>query len=80
MVGTRLFSWNTMAMPRWRASSGVRGVASTPSTSILPEVSATTPAITFVSVDLPAPFSPTSAWISPRRSSKSTFSMAGTPA
>ena len=26
MVGTRLFSWNTMAMPRWRASSGVRGV------------------------------------------------------
>ena len=38
MVGTRLFSWNTMAMPRWRASSGVRGAASTPSTSILPEV------------------------------------------
>jgi len=56
------------------------GAAATPFTSIVPEVNATTPAITFVSVDLPAPFSPTSAWISPRRSSKSTFSIAGTPA
>ena len=53
---------------------------SRPSISILPEVSGTTPAITLVSVDLPAPFSPTSAWISPRRRSKSTSSMAGTPA
>ena len=26
--------------------------------------------MTFISVDLPAPFSPASAWISPRRSSK----------
>ncbi len=38
MVGTRLFSWNTMAMPRWRASSGVFGAASTPFTNIEPEV------------------------------------------
>ena len=69
-----------MAMPRWRASSGDFGETSTPSTVIVPEVSVTTPAITLVSVDLPAPFSPTSAWISPRRRSKSTFSIAGTPA
>ena len=39
---------------------------STPSTVIVPEVRVTTPAMTLVSVDLPAPFSPTSAWISPR--------------
>ncbi|MGY3133687.1 hypothetical protein ACVWZM_004369 [Bradyrhizobium sp. USDA 4501] len=61
MVGTRLFSWNTMAMPRLRASSGVRGATSVPSTLMPPDVKVTTPAITLVSVDLPAPFSPTSA-------------------
>src|SRR5579884_4202949 len=33
----------------------------------------------FISVDLPAPFSPSSAWISPRRRSKSTESFASTP-
>src|SRR5437763_7096562 len=33
----------------------------------------------FISVDLPAPFSPSSAWISPRRRSKSTASFASTP-
>src|SRR6478672_6919773 len=33
----------------------------------------------FISVLLPAPFSPSSAWISPVRSSKSTWSLARTP-
>src|SRR5580765_5050137 len=33
----------------------------------------------FISVDLPAPFSPRSAWISPRPRSKSTASFASTP-
>ena len=33
----------------------------------------------FISVDLPAPFSPSSAWTSPRRSSKSTWSLATMP-
>src|SRR5436309_10366308 len=33
----------------------------------------------FISVDLPAPFSPSSAWTSPRRRSKSTRSSATTP-
>src|SRR5262245_28920338 len=32
-----------------------------------------------MSVDLPAPFSPSSAWTSPRRRSKSTWSLATTP-
>ena len=68
-----------MAMPRLRASSGVRGTISLPAISIVPEVSVTTPAMTLVRVDLPAPFSPTSAWISPSRRSKSTLSIAGWP-
>src|SRR4029079_6976070 len=33
----------------------------------------------FISVDLPAPFSPSSAWTSPSRSSKSMLSFARTP-
>ena len=33
--GTRLFSWNTMAMPRSRASSGDFGETGWPSTSIV---------------------------------------------
>src|SRR6478736_5366919 len=33
----------------------------------------------FMSVDLPAPFSPSSAWTSPGRTSKSTWSLARTP-
>src|SRR6186997_3155417 len=33
----------------------------------------------FISVDFPAPFSPSRAWISPRRRSKSTRSLARTP-
>ena len=58
IVGTRLFSWKTIAMPRLRASTGVWGLISKPSRSIFPAFSVTTPAMTFVSVDLPAPFSP----------------------
>ncbi len=53
-----------MPMPRRRASSGDLGETSTPSRIIVPDVRVTTPAITLVSVDFPAPFSPTSAWIS----------------
>ena len=33
----------------------------------------------FMSVDLPAPFSPSSAWISPSRRSRSTASFASVP-
>ena len=69
-----------MAMPRWSAWTGVSGRTSRPSINICPEVRATTPAMTLVRVDLPAPFSPTSVWISPGRSAKSMSSMAGTPA
>ncbi len=42
-----------------------------------PSVGGMTPAISLHSVDLPAPFSPTSAWISPEKSSKSAFCQRG---
>ena len=77
MAGTRLVSWNTMAMPARSASAGVEKETSLPSKLILPSVSLNTPAMTLVRVDLPAPFSPSSAWISPLRRSKSTFLKAG---
>jgi len=80
MLGTRLVSWNTMAMPWWWASSGVLKLTSRPSSSMCPELSVTTPASTLDSVDLPAPFSPSKACTSPRRRLKSTSSIAGTPA
>ncbi len=67
-------------MPSSRASVGVRASTLRPSTSISPDVRLTTPAITLVRVDLPAPFSPTMACTSPGSSSKSTSSIAGTPA
>src|SRR5512138_31348 len=80
IVGTRLVSWNTIATPMCNASLGVCGATAWPSMNIAPDVSCTTPAITLVKVDLPAPFSPTIEWISPRRNAKSTLSIAGTPA
>ena len=77
--GTRLFSWNTMLMPRPSASAGDWKAVGSPSNSIVPLVGPVTPAMILVSVDLPAPFSPTSAWISPASSVKSTSLIAGTP-
>src|SRR3954447_22019955 len=46
---------------------------------MLPEVGLCTPAMTEMSVDLPAPFSPNSTCTSPRRSSSPTSSSAITP-
>ena len=47
---------------------------------IVPESGFTAPVMILISVDLPAPFSPTSAWTSPARSSKETPFSACTPA
>ena len=79
--GTRFSSWWMMATPgalgvadagearRARRRSGSR-----------PSSAGWTPERIFISVDLPAPFSPMSAWTSPARRSKSTRSSAVTPA
>src|SRR5690348_13693228 len=68
-----------MAMPAACASRAERNRFSCPSSSKRPENSGCTPAMIFISVLLPAPFSPTRPWISPGRSAKSTPRSASTP-
>src|ERR1700759_5677334 len=68
-----------MAMPAARASRAERKRVSRPSSRKRPENSGCTPAMIFISVLLPAPFPPTSPWISPGRSAKSTPRSASTP-
>src|SRR5882672_4043240 len=68
-----------MAMPAPRASRAERKRVSFPSSKKRPENSGSTPAMIFISVLLPAPFSPTRPWISPADSAKSTPRKASTP-
>ena len=77
--GKRFSSWNTMPMPLRAASAVLAKRTGLPSSRISPAVSCSTPAITFISVDLPAPFSPTSTLTAPIRTSKSTSSSARVP-
>ena len=70
--GSSAGCWWTMAMPSWAAVAGVRRSTSAPSTSIVPLSGATVPEATFISVDLPAPFSPRRAWTSPAATSSVT--------
>src|SRR6478736_7608387 len=55
-------------MPASCASSGVAGAIARPSSMIRPASGDSTPVSSLISVDLPAPFWPISAWISPARS------------
>src|SRR5215212_779035 len=66
-------------MPSDCAWLGVRGAIGLPPRTICPASGGCTPVRTLISVDLPAPFSPISAWISPARTVKSTPSSARTP-
>ena len=66
-------------MPAAIASRGEPKVAGRPKTRISPSSWRYRPSSTFMSVDLPAPFSPSRAWTSPTRRSKSTSSLATTP-
>src|SRR5436305_6924632 len=59
-------------MPRVAASLGPWMVTGSPSKSTSPESYGWMPAMHLISVDLPAPLSPTSAMTSPSRTSKST--------
>ena len=70
--GSSAGCWWTMAMPSWAAVAGVRRSTRAPSTSIVPLSGATVPEATFIRVDLPAPFSPRRAWISPAATSSVT--------
>ncbi len=71
-LGARLSSWWMIEMPRPRASAAEAKATRSPSSSMLPEVGATTPDRIFISVDLPAPFSPNSVVTLPRWMSKFT--------
>ena len=63
--------WNERPRPS-RARSKARSVTSRPSRWMEPESGRISPQICAISVDLPAPFGPMMAWISPARTSRST--------
>ena len=58
-------SWNSVATPMVMAPCGEPKRSSCPPTATLPLSGTTTPEMILISVDLPAPFSPSSAWTSP---------------
>ncbi len=68
-----------MLMPSARACAGERGARGAPSQSSSPASACTAPAMIFIRVDLPAPFSPSTAWISPGATDSDTASLALTP-
>ena len=70
--GTAVTSCATSAMPASSASRGLARVSGSPSSVISPSSGGTAPARIFASVDLPEPFSPARATISPEPTSKST--------
>ncbi len=71
--------WKTMPMPSLMASAGELIVTGVPSTSIVPSSGFWTPYRIFISVDLPAPFSPTIACTVAARTSMSMSWLAMTP-
>ncbi len=77
--GTSASSWYTTFSPRCLTWSGSPNGRGEPASFTSPESGTTAPPRTLMNVDLPAPFSPSSAWISPRPRSKSTPSRARTP-
>ena len=66
--------WKAMNRPARARSSGSASVMSSPSKRIWPSVTSRFgwPMIALASVDLPEPFGPISAWISPERTCRST--------
>src|SRR5262245_21701351 len=75
-AGTRRRSCGMVTMPAAMASWGLAKWHSSPSRRRTPRSGRWTPLRMRISVDLPAPFSPTTAWISPNATSKSTPSSA----
>ena len=58
-------SWKMQAMPAAFAAAGDANETGSPSSSMRPSSGATTPAMILISVDFPAPFSPSTAWMRP---------------
>src|SRR4051794_25623086 len=76
ITGMSMKCWCTMPIPRSIARRGESIVTGSPSTRISPSSGRYRPYRIDMSVDLPAPFSPRSAWTSPACRSKSTPSLA----
>ena len=57
--------WKTMPMPSLLATPGLVMLTALPSQNISPELGSSDPNSILTNVDLPAPFSPSNAWISP---------------
>src|SRR5205823_1759259 len=72
-------SWCTMAIPSRCACRGLRNLTCLPATRMVPSLGFSTWESSFISVDLPAPFSPATACTSPGRMSRLTRSSACTP-
>ena len=72
-------SWKMQTMPAALAEAGSGKRTGLPSTDMVPSSGWTTPDMILISVDLPAPFSPSTAWIDPSAQEKSTPSSAVTP-
>ena len=78
-LAQRLSSWKMMPTPCCAAAVTLGSSTGWPSMSTRPEVGCSTPARIFMSVDLPAPFSPTSTLTWPAWTSKLTSSRAVVP-
>src|SRR5262245_1022649 len=72
-AGTRRSSCGMVTIPAAIASRGLAKWRSSPLTRMTPRSGRCTPPRMRISVDLPAPFSPTTAWISPNATAKSTL-------
>jgi hypothetical protein len=72
-------SWKMQAMPAAFAAAGDANETGSPSSSIRPSSGATTPAMILMSVDFPAPFSPSTAWMRPASITRSASCSACTP-
>ena len=72
-------SWKMQTMPAAPAAAGDANDTDLPSSSTRPSSGATTPARILISVDLPAPFSPSTAWMRPASTTRSAPCRAVTP-
>ena len=70
--GNEIGSWWISVMPSRCATIGLGISTGSPLSFSVPRVGRCTPARILAKVDLPAPFSPSRAWISPRLRSRST--------
>ena len=78
--GKEIGSWWISVMPSFCAAMGEWISTVSPLSAMVPRLGRCTPARILAKVDLPAPFSPSRAWISPRKRSRSTSRSTSTPA